>query len=198
MNQTPLDEGEFWSTINLDNPLDLHGDPPYDVGRVADRIISSTPNPARCLDMGCGIGRLTNHIATRLSDSWVYGFDISKQNVFRAVEGKPGNALYWRSDGRTIPSGITGHFDLIWSVGMLQHIPHDAKYGYISQAAERLHIGGVFVFTVAVGDAPPAFLNHQLTEHELEEMCFWMLDLFGTVSKDHDPVNDWTWLECRK
>lgn len=196
--QTPAKEDVWWSNLEGDEiSHNLHGNPPYDVERVAERLISACLYPGRILDMGCGVGRLTNHIARELDTSSVLGFDISAPSVFQAATGCPSNALYWHSDGRTIPSGITGTFDLIYSVTMFQHVPHDAKWGYIVQAAERLRRGGAFVFTVAVGDEPPTFLNHQLTESELEDFASAMTNLFETVSVDHDPVTDWWFVEAR-
>lgn len=195
--QTPAKEDVWWSNVDLDNPVDLHGNPPYDVGAVANRIISAHPFPGRILDMGCGVGRLTNLLAAGLHDSVVLGFDISGPSVHEAALGNPGNALYWHSDGRTIPAGITGVFDLIYSITMFQHIPHDAKWGYICQAAERIRGDGVFVFTVAVGDEPPTFLNHQLTERELEDFASAMTNLFSTVSVDGPDENGWHWVEAR-
>lgn len=201
MIQTPSAEREHWDAIDRTNPVDLHGDPPYDVERVIGRLQAAHrhPKPTRVLDMGCGIGRLTYAVAKMLPEGMVYGFDISVQNVFVAAAHIPpmANALYWKNDGRSIPAGITGTFDLIYSVTMFQHIPHDAKWGYICQAAERIRPGGAFVFTVAVGDEPPTFLNHQLTEQELEDFASAMTSLFTTVSVDYDEVNDWTWVVAK-
>lgn len=196
--QTTQDEDIWWSNLIGDEvDHNLHGNPPYDVASVAERIVAACLYPGRILDMGCGVGRLTNHIARELDTSSVLGFDISSPSVAAATLDSPANALYWHSDGRTIPAGITGVFDLIYSVTMFQHIPHDAKWAYICQAADRIRPGGAFVVTVAVGDEPPTFLNHQLSEKELDEFCLAMTDLFATVSVDGPDDNGWTWLEAR-
>lgn len=195
--QTPAKEDVWWSNLEGDEiGHNLHGNPPYDVEAVAERIIFAHPYAGRILDMGCGIGRLTREIADQMDTSSVLAFDISGPSIFRAAEHNS-HILYWHSDGRTIPSGITGTFDLIYSITMFQHIPHDAKWNYIVQAGERLRPGGAFVFTVAVGDEPPSFLNHQLTRQELEDFASAMTNLFETVSVDHDPVTDWWWVEAR-
>lgn len=196
--QTPAKEDVWWSNLEGDEiDHNLHGNPPYDVDAVAQRIIGSCLYPGRVLDMGCGVGRLTNHIARELDTSSVLGFDISGPFVHVAAEKSPVNAHYWHSDGRTIPDGITGTFDLIYSVTMFQHIPHDAKWSYICQAAERIRPGGAFVFTVAVGDEPPSFLNHQLTHSELEDFASAMTNLFETVSVDGPDDNGWHWVTAR-
>lgn len=198
MSQSPIDEERHWSSIDIDRPVDLHGDPPYDVRAVCERLLGAALYPGRILDIGCGIGRLTNLVADEMPDSSVLGFDISSRNVFEAVTGAPANAYYWHGDGRTIPAGITGTFDLVYAITVMQHIPHDAKWGYIRQAADRLRDGGVFVFTLAVGDEPPTFLNHQFTHTELEDFAAGLTDLFITVSVDGPDENGWTWVECRK
>lgn len=201
MNQSPIDEERHWSSIDIDRPVDLHGDPPYDVERVIGRLQAAHRlAPERVLDIGCGVGRLTNAVAKKVGvhGGTVLGFDISSRNVFEAVSGAPANAYYWHSDGRNIPAGITGTFDLVYAITVFQHIPHDAKWNYIRQAADRLRDGGVFVFTLAVGDEPATFLNHQFTHTELEDFAAALTDLFTTVSVDGPDENGWTWVEARK
>lgn len=198
--QTPAKEDVWWSNLE-DDEVDHNtaGNPPYDLDKVVSRIQRAHRlAPKMVLDMGCGVGRLTNAIAKKLqgNDGTVHGFDIARPLIDIAVAASPGNALYWHSDGRSIPSALYGPFDLIYSVTMFQHIPHDAKWEYIMQAAERLHPDGVFVFTVAVGDEPPTFLNHQLSEAELDDLALAMTSLFSTVSIDGPDENGWTWVEA--
>lgn len=190
---TPSQEAEHWDQVGEE---DLHGVPAYDTKPVIARL--QVGPQMRCLDMGCGIGRLTNAVAWRGLDPRVYGFDISRRNIFKAAERAPHNAFYWVSDGRNIPSGITGKFDLIWSVTMFQHVPHDVKWGYIRQAAERLNPGGRLVFSYALGDEPPTFLNHQYTADEVRDLAIAMTELFDEVALDGPDDNGWNWMEATK
>lgn len=201
MSQTPLDEERFWSDPSRYENCDFFGDPAYDLIGVAARILAAHPNPKRALDVGCGPGRLANRITHTDAKLRVFGFDISGPAVTRAAgeayhasgDGKP-NALFWRGNGRTIPAGITGSFDLAWSVTMFQHVPFDAQLDYIAQVRDRLRPGGVFIFTIAVSDQPPSqfFYPWPDTDDLVEVLTGW----FDEVSVEHDVVNDWMWLRC--
>lgn len=196
--QTPADEVAFWSTVDLDNPRDLHGHPPYDVEAVADRLHALHPKAERCLDLGCGMGRLTNLFAERRPEATVVGIDISTSGLFAAARVAPRNALYWRGDGRHIPDGVTGTFDLAWSVTMFQHIPPEAQVAYVAEVADRLRPGGVFTFTIALGDGIPRPFNYTYATVDWEWLAGWLADQFDVVEFEHDTEQDWTWVTCRK
>jgi SAM-dependent methyltransferase len=193
IDQSVIDEDEFWS--DPDRPIqDFYGEPAYDVVSVAARIIAAHPIPMRGLDLGCGPGRLTNLVASTDESMTVHGVDISRPAIFEAVRTSPSNTRYWHGDGRTIPRAVTGNFDLVWSVTMLQHIPYEAQLNYISQVASRLRHSGVFLFTVAVSDQPPSefFYPWPDTDDLVEVVTGW----FAEVSVSHDVVNDWCWIHA--
>lgn len=193
--QTSANEAAFWSGVDLE---DVHGVPPYDVVLVAYRIHDLHPAATRCLDLGCGDGRLTNLLAEMLPDATVFGVDISQPLIHRAVTVAPSNALYWRGDGRHISNGPPDRFDLVWSVTMFQHIPWDAQVEYIRQVHDRLRPGGVFTFTVALGDGVSTPFNFTYAVSDLDHFVGWLSGLFDSVEVEHD-VGDhkWTWVTCR-
>jgi SAM-dependent methyltransferase len=179
---------------------DIFGEPPYDVEEVAKRIIDAVAfedDHARVVDLGCGPGRLANHIATTLGDRVrIYGVDISQPLLFRAVVDSPGNAYYWRCDGRNIPTFPVRGFDAAYSITLFQHIPEDAMWGYINQVHDLLVPGGTFIFTLAHGDVD-MFLNHQT--RSLVKFGNDLSLIFDKVSVDHTPdANGWYWVTARK
>ncbi len=196
--QTPADEVAFWSSVDLNDPRDLHGHPPYDATAVLRRFETLSPSPRRCLDLGCGIGRLANLYAEAHPDRTVIGVDISSHLLFEAAHGAPRNALYWRGDGRRIPDGVTGTFNLAWSVTMFQHIPPRAVVEYIWQVHDRLRPEGVFVFTIALGDGVPRPFDFTYAPDDLDFVAGWLADKFDSVEFEHDTERDWTWVACRK
>ena len=193
------DEEAFWSDPDRFGGDDFYGYPPYEAPTVAARIIAAHPNPKRCLDLGCGPGRLTNLIARTDPTLTVMSVDISNQALRHADHSAPPNAGFFKGDGRTIPEGIDD-IDLAWSVTVFQHIPLDASVNYIDSVHCRLNDGGVFIFTVARADEPDGPFFHPLPTDPLAfGVCLAPLyDLFDTVKVDHDVVNDWTWLTCSK
>jgi SAM-dependent methyltransferase len=176
---------------------DIFGEPPYDVVRVAQRLLNEIPDRRRLLDLGCGTGRMTNHMARILGGhGHVTGLDISKALVERAVVSAPDNAHYWRGDGRTIPAGISGQFTGAYSITVFQHIPEEAMWGYIRQVHDLLVPGGTFIFTIAHGETDK-FLNHQT--HSLVKFGNDLSLIFDKVSVDHTPdERGWYWVLARK
>jgi len=193
---TPSEERLHWNNIDHEIGHDLHGLPPYDVDRVAARILGPTERLYRILDMGCGIGRLTNLIATLRPQAEVFGFDVSANAIAKASLDAPRNVAYMVGNGRLIPSAFPDTFDLIYSVTMLQHVPHVAKYLYLDNAIDSLAPGGVMKVTLAVGNEPKTFLNHQMDQFELDELALYLAG-FGQVTVSNDTENDWTWIEVR-
>ena len=100
----------------------------------------------RALDFGCGVGRLTRALATPFRRS--FGVDVSAQMVATA---KALNAAFpncefvvnGHPDLRMFPDD---HFDLIYSVLVLQHLPTRAAIvAYLDDFARVLAPGGLLV-----------------------------------------------------
>lgn len=207
-------EERWWNSLDASDAfLNTAGDPPYDVASVGAKIWLSLGEPkldARLLDLGCGQGRLTNAIAAflRSTDAVVHGVDISRAlldvAVIDAQQQNLRNVHYWHNDGRRLPNGLGGRkYDLVYSVAMFQHVPHEAMWGYIRQVEPRLNRGGVFTFTIAVGEVDE-FLNHQIAD--VQQFCTDLMQLFDSVAIDM-PIGDdfqcrgehgWTWVTVRK
>lgn len=201
MSGQAADERFWWENLNEQEIDDnTAGYPPYDVDEVARRILNAigpVSGFARLLDLGCGVGRLTERIARMVTpEVEIVGVDISRTMIDKARRWPDNNVLYRVGDGRTLPEQA-GQYDGVWSVAMFQHIPHEAKMVYLADVYDHLRPGGVFLFTVAVGDED-MFLNHQLTDTQLDEMLSWMSVIFDTVTRHPPDINHWTWIEAHK
>lgn len=190
-------ERTHWDAVD---DADLFGVPAYDVDEVAKRIIGQANLLGlhkRLLDLGCGPGRLTNHIARLLGDRVnVYGWDISMRLVERAISSAPPNAHYMQVGGRTLPKVQCPWFSGAYSVTMFQHIPDDAKWGYIHQVHDLLVPGGTFVFTLAHGNIS-TFLNHQTPS--LVAFGTELALIYDKVTVEHEPdERGWHWVAARK
>jgi len=192
----------FWWDSLEGNEIDDNtaGYPPYDVTQTASFILDAIrpiSGFARLLDLGCGKGRLTAEVAQHVpSEVEIVGVDISPKMIDLAKRWPDRNVLYRVGDGRNLPERC-GMFDGAWSVAMFQHIPHEAKLGYLFEVCDHLRSGATFVFTVAVGDED-MFLNHQLTEDDLTELISWMSVLFDRIVEHPVDENGWTWIEATK
>jgi SAM-dependent methyltransferase len=106
-------------------------------------------NPARrerALDFGCGVGRLTRALAPHFRHC--YGVDVSAPMIAgaRKLNAAFPNCefvLNGHPDLRIFPDG---HFDLIYSVLVLQHLPTRAAIAaYVADFARILAPGGLLV-----------------------------------------------------
>lgn len=100
-------------------------------------------NPGRCLDFGCGVGRLVIPMARRFKE--VVGVDISKSMLQEArqncQEYDIENVAFVESDDEL--SKLDGKFDFIHSLIVFQHIPVQRGVKLLEQMIELLNEGGV-------------------------------------------------------
>lgn len=191
-------EREWWDGLSGQDRIDnTAGVPPYDTYDVVPMLFSKLgpPGGKRILDLGCGVGRLTRHLATeRLTDRFT-GIDISPNMVLEANRNALHNTEFVLCDGRTIPFRA-GLFDEAYSVTVLQHLPALAVQSYLSEVHRVLRPWGSFVWTWAEG-TEDTFLSHQTDE---ETMMGWAEDAgFELVVGDSgvDP-RGWRWCSATR
>ncbi len=99
--------------------------------------------PARCLDFGCGVGRLVFPLARRFAH--VVGVDVSSSMIEEARRNrlKYGieNVEFAESDDRL--SKVSGTFDFIHSYIVMQHIPRERGELIVQRLLELMNPGGV-------------------------------------------------------
>jgi len=107
----------------------------------------------RALDFGCGVGRLTRALARHFDEAW--GVDISPSMIRQARQWSQGEAcrfvLNETSDLRQLPDG---HFDLVYSNIVLQHIPPRHARRYLRELVRVTSPGGLLIFQLPVGPRP--------------------------------------------
>ena len=108
----------------------------------------------RALDFGCGVGRLTQALATRFD--LVDGVDIAESMVAAARRfNRHGDRCSYHVNVRADLSLFSdGVFDLIYSRITLQHIPPEFTKRYIVEFARVLSPGGVAVVHIPDGMTP--------------------------------------------
>ena len=118
------------------------------------------PEPARVLDVGCGIGGTSRHLAKSLGpNSKVQGITLSPNQVKRATElaaeqNLP-NASFQVMNALSMdfPDDT---FDLVWACESGEHMPDKKKY--VEEMIRVLKPGGTIVIaTWCQRETPPAF-----------------------------------------
>lgn len=104
-------------------------------------LIDWSNKPKRVLDMGCGSGRWDVLVAPLVGD--LVAADASREALQVARRNvQSANVSFVESSPDTLPFP-DGYFDLIFSVGVLHHVPDTA--GAIHSLANKLRSGGTLL-----------------------------------------------------
>lgn len=122
---------------------------------IARTLRRRRPRPRRreaALDFGCGVGRLTQAMATRFAR--VVGVDVSERMIDTArTLDRHDNVEYVVNTEATLPFADET-FDFVYSMVVLQHMPPTLGVGYAAELARVLRTGGLLVFQVPDRRAP--------------------------------------------
>ncbi|WBB65931.1 class I SAM-dependent methyltransferase [Micromonospora sp. WMMD812] len=99
----------------------------------------------RVLDFGCGAGRLSQALAPHADE--VVGLDIapSMLETARKLDRSGGNIRFVLNDAADLNQFPDGHFDLVYSALVLQHLPRTVIDRYLAEFLRVLRPGGVAV-----------------------------------------------------
>lgn len=128
----------------------------------------------RCLELGCGVGRVTGALAMRFAE--VIAVDISAAHLQVAEDhlhaGGVGNVVFQHLDSLDDVASLGG-FDVLYSRIVLQHNPPPVMARLLADLLAQLRVGGVAFFQVPTYKAGYRFrideyLGHQnLTDMEM-------------------------------
>jgi SAM-dependent methyltransferase len=107
------------------------------------------PNPdAVVLEIGCGIGRVMEHLAGLYGE--VHGIDISSEmvNEGRRRLGHLPNVHFHKGNGYDLEPFADESFGLVLSGFAFQHMPKTVAYNYFLETRRVLRPGGLFAFQV--------------------------------------------------
>jgi ubiquinone/menaquinone biosynthesis C-methylase UbiE len=112
------------------------------------------PKSMRALEIGCGIGRMSEHLAGFFGS--VTGVDVAGEMIrgARARLGHLPNATFVETDGASLPFDDAS-FDFVFSFIVFQHVPtKEAVIGTVRDAYRVLAPGGLFKFQVQGSQNP--------------------------------------------
>jgi len=98
---------------------------------------------ATVLDIGCGTGRVMEHLAPWCRE--VHGIDISERMVQGGRErlGHLAGVRFHHGNGYDLAGFEDGSFDVVYSIVALQHMPRMVAYNYLLESHRVLRQDGV-------------------------------------------------------
>lgn len=85
--------------------------------------------PRRVLDVGCGIGGASRHLARRFEGSTVTGITLSPVQAARAQDLSAGlDCSFFVQDALALPRAWTDKNDLVWSLESGEHMPDKPRF----------------------------------------------------------------------
>jgi SAM-dependent methyltransferase len=116
--------------------------------------IGCIPNYAgKALDFGCGVGRVTQALASRFASC--VGVDISRQMIDKAKSlNRYAHCRYVANSEEQLPFADAS-FSLIYCNIVLQHVPRRFATAYLREFVRVLAPGGILIFGVQDSFAAP-------------------------------------------
>jgi len=134
--------GERWYAANDDPVALLRAESRLRNPWVAEQILREHGEHARVLDVGCGAGFLSNHLAREGFE--VTGLDASQASIDVATRHDgTGKARYLLGDAMSLPFADAS-FDVVCAMDFLEHVEEPASV--VAEIARVLRPGGVFFF----------------------------------------------------
>jgi 2-polyprenyl-6-hydroxyphenyl methylase / 3-demethylubiquinone-9 3-methyltransferase len=143
VNNAIYDElGERWYAAHDDPVALLRAESRLRNPWVAAHILRERGAQARVLDVGCGAGFLSNHLAAQGFD--VTGVDASPGSLDVAARHDPtGKAQYVLGDALSLPFAAAS-FDVVCAMDFLEHVEDPAAV--VAEISRVLKPGGLFFF----------------------------------------------------
>ena len=151
----------------------------------------------RALDLGCGIGRITEFLAKDFRE--VYGVDIAPAMIASAQKRTEGyrNVFLTVNDGVSLPHP-NGFFDFTFSYLVFQHFP-DAEFitKSLGEVYRTLKEGGIAKIQLRTGPGIPKWRWSYGVSVTPEEARILAEDIgFRVLKHDVESIkNLWVWLE---
>ncbi len=143
VNNAIYDElGERWYAAHDDPVALLRAESRLRNPWVTERILAECGTAARVLDVGCGAGFLSNHLARQGFE--VTGLDSSQASLDVAERyDTTGEARYLLGDALHLPFADAS-FDVVCAMDFLEHVEDPAAV--VAEVARVLKPGGTFFF----------------------------------------------------
>jgi SAM-dependent methyltransferase len=132
------------------------------------------PKEMAVLEIGCGVGRMTRHLAEVFGR--VDAVDVSGEMIRKARENLAGcpNVGLYETNGADLEPFANNTFDFCFSFIVFQHIPsREVIINYFKEVHRTLKSGGMFKFQVKSGtpSEPNTWEGVGFSDHEMSDLA---------------------------
>ena len=112
--------------------------------------LQDLPDEGDALEIGCGAGRILEHLLPARPRLRLFGLDVSPEMIHLAQVrlGCHPNLVLLRGNGRSLDLFPDAAFDLVYSALVFQHLPTRLFRRYLIESARVLRPGGLLRFQV--------------------------------------------------
>ena len=154
--QSPMGRFFIASHVGWDDPKAWERQARNDAALTLRGLTPEFLSSARVLEIGCGMGRLSCHVAPRVKD--YLGIDISAAYLeeARRLESIHSNCEFLLSPGDTLPEEIGNReFDLIYAFAVFIHCPLPIIQTLVREAVDLLSADGILRFHLLADPSDP-------------------------------------------
>jgi 2-polyprenyl-6-hydroxyphenyl methylase/3-demethylubiquinone-9 3-methyltransferase len=148
------------------------------------RQIRREARASKILEVGCGEGIFTKHLAREYPDAEIVGIDITPR-VGRMFDGDVSRVVFKQQSIRDFAATSPAAVDLVVIVDVLHHILEDHKE-FLIQAKKALKPGGYVV--VKEWERRPTFIH--MVAYVMDRYIGWSPVNFMTAAEFRDLIKD--------
>ena len=103
----------------------------------------------RILDWGCGSGRTTRALRTRLPSAELHGTDIDPEAIAWLIQNAPRVAEFRVAPHRPPTSYEDATFDFVFGISIFTHLPESMQFEWLAELRRLTRPGGYLVMTTS-------------------------------------------------
>ena len=187
-----MTEVEYWDKAAQDPDVSRKYIADVPLEDCLDAIVNSLIATS-ILEIGCGMGRLTEAITEAAPSCQLHGIDISEEML--KLTPKQTKVKYKLCDGKKIPYPDES-FESVYSMLTFQHVDAETMQSYIKETYRVLKDNGVFRFQFVEG-THDGFVDHN---HQYPDVKLWLQDNGLEVAAFEPRLirEQWGWITAFK
>jgi 2-polyprenyl-6-hydroxyphenyl methylase/3-demethylubiquinone-9 3-methyltransferase len=116
-----------------------------DLAALTREIGARAPSPGKVLEIGCGDGIMTEHLATLYPQARITGIDICPEPG-RLFRGDAARVRFLRASAPELSAAERHSYELVVIADVIHHVPRDERIPLLNSAVDLVIPGGTVIF----------------------------------------------------